>query len=281
MNLRIRHVEIVDDKTPEHTAPTVLRVPHSGEKSTSENKQLHLFLIKCCKMGKGGVLWGRLVMKNQSIHNVIHRRNRTIYRRKAANLYSNGDATCFCCGSRDQHRLRFARPQRINLALARGHIRIQGKHYRAILVAGRGRNGSRASLIFPIKTTRNRQAGTNSIARDVTDTCRNIAPSGDSWSAGSPGSSRCRAMGSCEGRESLETSRNNDSSSKKQGAYMMKFVVHQQTQISIPEQGRSGRKGACVRDDACTLLEIYAARAARYEPRMACLRESASTDARY
>jgi len=62
---------------------------------------------------------------------------------------------------------------------------------------------------------------------------------------------------------------------------MTKFVVHQLAQISIPEQGRSGRKGACVRDDASTLHEIYAARAARYEPRMACLRESTSTDARY
>lgn len=62
---------------------------------------------------------------------------------------------------------------------------------------------------------------------------------------------------------------------------MTKFVVHQQSQISIPEQGRSGRKGTCVRDDACTLLEIYAAKVAGYEPRMACLRESASTDARY
>jgi hypothetical protein len=53
------------------------------------------------------------------------------------------------------------------------------------------------------------------------------------------------------------------------------------TQISLTEQGRSVRKGTCVTDDAYTLLEIYAAYAASYESRMALLRESTSTEARY
>ena len=53
------------------------------------------------------------------------------------------------------------------------------------------------------------------------------------------------------------------------------------TPISMTEQGRSVRKGTCVTDDAYTLLEIYAAYAASYESRMALLRESTSTEARY
>ncbi len=53
------------------------------------------------------------------------------------------------------------------------------------------------------------------------------------------------------------------------------------TRISLTEHGRSVRKGACVTDDASTLLEIHAANVANDEPWMAHQRESTSTDARY
>jgi hypothetical protein len=62
---------------------------------------------------------------------------------------------------------------------------------------------------------------------------------------------------------------------------MTYFATTQHTKISTAEQGRSVFKGACVTDDASTLIEIYAAFAAKYEPRMALQRESTSTDARY
>ena len=51
--------------------------------------------------------------------------------------------------------------------------------------------------------------------------------------------------------------------------------------ISSAEQGRLAFKGACVTDDASTLIEIFAAHAAKYELRMALQRESTRTDARY
>ncbi len=51
--------------------------------------------------------------------------------------------------------------------------------------------------------------------------------------------------------------------------------------ISTAEQGRSVRKGCSATDGTSALLEIFAAHAARYEPRMAHSRESICTDARY
>ena len=63
---------------------------------------------------------------------------------------------------------------------------------------------------------------------------------------------------------------------------MTNVVAHHQLMISMAKQGRSAYKGARVTDDApCSLFEIYAVTAAKYEPRMAHQRESTSTDARY
>ncbi len=53
------------------------------------------------------------------------------------------------------------------------------------------------------------------------------------------------------------------------------------TPISMTEQGRSVRKGACITDDASTLLEIDAVNAAECESRMIRQRESTCMDARY
>ncbi len=61
----------------------------------------------------------------------------------------------------------------------------------------------------------------------------------------------------------------------------MQFATRQHKQISFIEQRRSVFKGGRVTDDASTLIEIYAANAAKVEPRMALQRESTSTDARY
>jgi hypothetical protein len=89
-------------------------------------------------------------------------------------------------------------------------------------------------------------------------------------------------MGTSAGRESFETQRNNGTSQEKQGSWrIMQFATRQHNQISFAEQGRSVFKCACVKDDAFTLIEIYAANAAKCEPRMALQRESTSTDARY
>jgi hypothetical protein len=62
---------------------------------------------------------------------------------------------------------------------------------------------------------------------------------------------------------------------------MMCIETPTRKKISSAEQGRLAFKGACVTDDASTLIEIFAAHAAKYEPRMALQRESTRTDARY
>ncbi len=227
-------------------------------------------------MGKGGVLWGRLVMKNQSNHNVIHRRNTTIYRRKAENICTSRNAGWFFVG----FHVCLAGSQRCDLAFARACVREESQCDGANLVSRRRCDGVRADSFLSIKKGRDRQARENPITRISPRTCRIDKSStccrswrprrGDERTAMGSGQSQTfqitRIYGESEQASAIEKGHRSMTPSK---------------QISLTEQGRSVRKVACVTDDVFTLHEIYAVHAASYEPWTALMRESTSTDARY
>jgi hypothetical protein len=249
-------------------------MPRLWVNATSDNKQLHLFYIKCCKMGKGGVLWGRLVMKNQSTHNVIHRRNTTIYRRKAANICTNRYAGRFFVG----FYVCVSGINRCYLAFTRARVREEGQCDGADPVSRRECDGVRTDSFLSIKKNRNRQAGQDPITRIASRVCGTDRTCSRSWSRGSCRSNERTTMGG-DKSQAFQVARiygKSKRTSKKGFRSMMPSK-----QISLTEQGRSVRKGACVTDDASTLHEIYAASAASFEPRTALPRESTSKDARY
>jgi len=254
-------------------------MPQCRQIATSENKQLHLFLIKCCIMGKGGVLWGRLVMKNQTLHNVIYRRNRTVYRRKATNLYTKRDAPSFSYGRRIAGCVCISGTKRFDLVMARTQVRSLGEYARAIRTASGCRDGISSRDFFQDKPTRNRQSWSNSPSRETAQICTNRPSSNAAWCPDSFGSRERKQLGIVSRRDNAEaTTRSYGSSQEEQSTKTMRFFTHL---ISTMEHGCSVRKGDCVRDDTTTLHEIYAVPTAFCEPRMAHRRESTCTDVRY
>jgi len=209
-------------------------------------------------MGKVGVLWGRLVMKNPKAHHVNCRRNSTIYRRKTANLYTKRDARVFCNGEWAKYCLCNTRSKWLNLVISKSGVRIQSERDGKLATVQRGRNGTRANTVLSNDTSRDRQVGQNSIARSITLLRWNRCTSNTVRSSGPSRSGQPKKLGSAETRGITKTERNNGSNQKQKRGKTLLMASRQHILISNAEQGRSARKGEGVRDDATTLHEIYA-----------------------
>ena len=227
-------------------------------------------------MGKGGVLWGRLVMLTQELKRVIYWRNRTIYRRQVTSLTTCRNERGFFL----RHSVRLTRTQRYDLALTRAHIREESKFARTILVARRGRYGVRTDSLFSIETNRNRQSRPNSSSGHIVIACWNRTSSVRAWSRRPFGSSEPRELECKESREFSQASRHHEASETKQW-FKRGGRMNVNNSISIAEQGCSAYKGSSVMDDTTTLIEVFAAKAAKHESRTTLLCESICTDARY
>ncbi len=216
-------------------------------------------------------------MKNQNPHNVIHRRNRTIYRRETANLYTSRNAgrifvrDCLC----------ITRSQRHDLAFTRADIREEGKFPRTVVITRRRHYGVRADSLFTVKKNRIGQTGANPFARGATHFSRYFGTSICAWRWGSFRSAQSPEMGSYQSRQVVSASRIHGTSKETNAIWKGNPRVIATQQISLAEQGCSVRKGGCVTDDASALHEIDAVQTAGRESRTIRHRESTSTDARY
>ena len=216
-------------------------------------------------MGKGGVLWGRLVMTNRNTHHDIHWTNRTIYRRKVTYFFTNENARGFSC--RDC--VCIPGIQRLDLAFSRDCIRRAAQKIGSIFVARRKRDGIETNSVFSIATSRARQTGEDSLARKSSSFVRHWETGFYSWRWRSPRSTGSNKVDRAVRKEIAKLPRHNEAS---------KNMIDK---ISFAEQGRSVCKGRNATDGTQTLHEIFAATAAIDESGTTLSSEGICTDARY
>ena len=226
-------------------------MPPFHRNARSDNRRVHLFCRKCCRVGKFGVLWGRKIMESHNVHHVIYRHNRTINRRQTPFVSTHRNAVRFCDGIWAECCVRIARRGRLYLSLARSNVRSTLDLIRAVSASRRRCDGIRTNSLFAIEASRNRQSRADTSPRNSARICGNRFTRSCDWRSRSPRAKKSRTMECIGRRKTFETSRNlkSCSQSKKWAnkGNTMNYLFYK------AKHGRLACEGLGIRDDASSL----------------------------